>query len=421
MFDSDMSAGLGGLKASTQQAEASRVAETKYAEAIRRKIEESTLSPSEIEMLVSLIAINSPQLSQPVAGNSMTVGSIDDKTVVKLQLKAAEIKHDIITSMWDAFLVNLHEIADRAKKDDEAKALLERVERGIPVSGGEYYSYLLTLAASSRADELDGVDDGQDTLTQTFQRWLVDPTDQSGGAMINPFAVNPLGYPSLDFVASVMMLSPDIFKGPSTGSDISLSPVADAIAACGPTSGLPTDTQAAAALIAALLNGGAVSYANAQVVNKAEESQEVPKDLDFAINYAKSIAQIVSQMIPRMEDADTAAGQTDRMIAITLIAMAINMVYRGLYGGMTGQEFTELRNHPEKIPKEIKATLDQLMKLLDQVLPKDPVERAETLAAIEEYIDNKPSVEDMLSTTKLYSSYLVARRQISGSGSTVAG
>jgi len=189
------------------------------------------------------------------------------------------------------------------------------------------------------------------------------------------------------------------------GVNLSSSPVADAVFAVGPNSGLPGDYQAAAALIAALMYSGTVAKATADTI--AASGGKPLQDLSFAINYAQQTMAIVTKNIGAEGPTDPYRAGQNNMVRLMLTAMALNMVYRAAYGGMEGKEMASLlAGNTADIPASVRNILDQLVGLVNFYLPKDAGARAETIARLMEYVDSKDSVDSMLETSRLYTSFL---------------
>jgi hypothetical protein len=220
------------------------------------------------------------------------------------------------------------------------------------------------------------------------------------------------GYPSSSFLAGCVACSPDAIRnaigisGAALGFQLSSSPVADALFAVGPTSGLPGDYQAAAALVAALLNGGAVYKASADTM-VASGGAKPQYDLNFAVNYAKNIMAIVTKNIEGQEPTSPEQASQNTMIRLMLSAMALNMVYRSAYGGMQGKEFENLlAGNTTDLPEEVKGLIEQLVSLVNAYLPQDSKSKADTIRRLMEYVDSKDSVNSMLETSRLFASFL---------------
>ncbi len=373
----------------------------------------SSIEQSELEALTMMLAAEFPLLQSPEQNLTTSFQNLAANHIITkdaafiLARHVEETKHDIINSMWDAFIKRVEEMAELARKDDIHHWIQKIEASGGPKSAAEYYAFLMTMTVSQKAKEIDGVSALTDKFSKTFDRWIIAPLDQSAGAIINPLAAAPLDYPSSTFIAGALIVNADILHGPTAGSQISVSPVADALFAAGPSSGLPGDYQAAAALIAALLNGGAVYKATNDTVEEAAAGGGKPlQDLDFAKNYAKSILTIVQYPSLDTQPADGERAKQDNLIRLMLTIMALNMVYRAAYGGMAGEELSSLLAGNTDVHEDIKPLLTQLVGLINQYLPANPKERAEMLASLMDYVDNKHSVDSMLDITRMYKAYL---------------
>lgn len=365
-------------------------------------IQESELQALELLMIASLPILIAPQINgnSPVTANSSQVsGSIN----IDMEAK----KNEIISKMWDSYIANIREIADRAKKEDIKKQTINAAQPG-PKSSGEYLIYLMALSSTARADEI-GANGLTVQFTQTYNQWLVNPVESGNHTAITGISN---GYPSSSFLAGCVACNPDAIRnaigasGVALGFQLSSSPVADALFAVGPTSGLPGDYQAAAALVAALLNGGAVYKASADTM-AASGGAKPQYDLNFAVNYAKNVMAIVTKNIEGQESSNPERASQNTMIRLMLSAMALNMVYRSAYGGMQGKEFENLlAGNTADLPEEVKSLIEQLVSLVNAYLPQDPKSRANTIGRLMEYVDSKDSVDSMLETSRLFASFL---------------
>lgn len=373
----------------------------------------SSIQKSELEALAYMMMANIPILVPPVSNGNSTTNLDPSQLVAKIGMMVEAAKHDIISKMWDSYIEKLHEIADRMKKDDLIRETIDATKGG-PKSATEYYTYLMSVSATRRADETEanGI---SFQFTNTFNQWLVNPVD--GGTSTSTTGIGNVSgsYPSSSFIVGSIAGQPDALRT-AVGADsavvgvwLSSSPVADALYAVGPTSGLPADYQAAAALVAALLNGGAVAKASADTVAAGGGGKPV-YDLNFAVNYAQQIMAIVTKDVGKDESLDPQRATQNRMIKLMLSAMALNMVYRAAYGGMGGNEFGNILNGDLKgdIPVELRNLLTKLAGYVNAFLPEDKASREATIARLLEYVDSKASVDEMLETAHLFSSFLDA-------------
>lgn len=377
----------------------------------------STLQKSELEALVEMLIAGLPILQPPsfvmTSFKDLNGGNVDavgaGKSMAAMALQIEQKQHDIINSMWDSFLKNVHEIAERSRKEYIEKETLKADQNG-PKSSSEYYAFLLALSSSQRAKEENSNTDSAlaAQFNRTFNDWLVTPMQST---MVTSSAVP--GYPAASFVAGCVACSSDLVRdaigavGVTIGYQISSSPVADALFAVGPASALPADYQAAAALVAALLNGGAMFKATNDTIEKAASGGKPPQDLDFAVNYAQNIKAIVTHNLEGDQKLPPEQAGQNRMMRLMLSAMALNMVYRAAYGGMTGQELADiLAGKTGDIPAQIKPLIDELVGYVNAFMPQEPAARAETLARLMQYVDGKSSVDSMLSTTRMFAALL---------------
>lgn len=385
-------------------------------------ISASSIQKSELEAIALLVAAGIPVLMPPdVNGNFAKSSKADQIAALGLSMEAK--KADIISKLWDNYIENIREVAEKIKKDDIRRET-EDADKAGPMSSVQYFNYLMSISSTQKADEMDG--NGLVVqFNQAFNQWM-NPAVQGAGAAgaagvagaaaggVDPATAPNSGvgaYPSASFIAGSIASNPDAVRlaigqdSAVLGVFLSSSPVADALFAAGPTSGLPGDYQAAAAMVAALLNGGAVFKATAETLVNASGKPQY--DLNFAVNYAKNVMAIVTKDIGQEDPADPNRAKQNNMVRLMLSAMALNMVYRAAYGGMEGKEFADiLAGHTGDIPSEIRGLVEQLAGFVNKFLPTD--RREETIARLREYVDSKESVDSMLETTRLFTGSLAS-------------
>lgn len=389
---------------------------------------DSTISKSELEQLAVLMfmAASYPNLTRPVDGASI---------VQSLAIDFENKQHDIINSMWDRFLENIRKFADEVREDEEKERLENKGQPSkAPKTSVEYLSYLFHTAAvqtvegtvkgtvegaveasSSKGDSALAVQ-----FDNTFKQWMT-PDDSSG-----------LGYPSAAFIAGALLSNVDLFKGTVSSValvldyKISTSPVADALFAAGPVSGLPGDYQAAAAMIAALLNGGAALKASKETIEEAANAGKPSRDLAFAQNYAESVMAIVTRPMDKGEQSNPLRAAQNKLIRLMLSTMALNLLYRSAFGGMSGKELEDMLNDEDpnlpnsNIPDQIKPQMQKLLALINEFLPQDPAARSEMISRLKEYVDSKDSVDSMLETTRDFNEVLKTSESIEGQRKIIA-
>lgn len=370
----------------------------------------SSIQESELEALAFFMVAGIPVLTMPdMNGNSSSVNSSKIAAASGLNVEAQT--HQIISKMWESYIENIREVSERQKKEDIDKETKDANKAG-PKSSAEYFTYLMSISANQRAEEISGAESTALTtqFTNTYNTWLVNPMDSGTSLAIN--GISHGSYPSAAFMAGCVACNPDAIRnaigadGAILGIQLSSSPVADALLAVGPTSGLPGDYQAAAAMIAALLNGGAVNKATVDTM--ANPGASKPEyNLNFAINYAQQIMAIVTKNIGAEDPTNPRAAQNN-MVRLMLAAMALNMVYRAGFGGMSGMDMGSLIAGDTRGLGQIKGLVEQLVALVNRYLPQDPKIREETINRLMEYVDNKESVDSMLETSGLFTSFLNA-------------
>lgn len=370
-----------------------------------------------------------PIAANPILANpTSNATSIDDFSTAGIAATSAtttqaimeKTANNIINSMWDSYMKSIREFSLLSQEKYEKDQIVNEEGGGGAKSATAYLSYLMSMSASERYIEEAGGENS--SLANQFQNayssWIVNPANHamSNAALENTAFSSQANYPDPTFIVGALVCSPALIRE-AIGSDhnpygiqLSTSPISDSIAALGPVSGLPVDTQAAAALVAALLNTGAVYKATNDAIEQGVNKGEPPRDLDFALNYAQGVIAIVSHPVKGDERPDSAHGKQNRLIRLMLTSMALNMVYRAAYGGMSGEEFRALLHEDtSKLPEPIRETIQQLVGLINGYLPKDPAEREATIANLADYVDKKQSTDSMLSATRAFSGVLKNR------------
>lgn len=405
----------------------------------------STLKKSDKEALAELfLAMQFPGLVPPsvvladlsqlkVSGDKGAIDAVTTKAaVLQLDMLYEQTKNDIISSMWDNFINSVREL-EKLSKEDYIKKWVTEVAKDGPKSGAEYFAFLLALSASERDHEL-GADGSQGVAAVSplaaqfntmFSQWFADPVENVSIDTRNG------NFPDPSFIAGTLASSPDavraaigmvgVVAGLEIAGQTTVNPAADALMAVGPNTGLPVDTQAAVALMAALLYQGAANKSNIDTIAQAIGAGKPPQDLDFAMNYAKNIMAIVTHNLEGSEGAQP-QNQTVRMM---LGVMALNLLYRQVFKGMSGPEFADLlkpggtKGILDKVPgmdpsvkAEAQGLIDQLVAQIKSYLPTDEPSRTNMIASLNEYIESNQSTDELLSTTREFAANLGAGPRI---------
>lgn len=401
---------------------------------------QTTIQRSEMEALVALLAAGLPMPPAP----TMIMTSYDDVDAKKSDgvgaisaaaspLSMAQALNGAILSMWDSFLKVVHETGEQNRVDD-IKRTEEKKEVTATDNARSYLANSLLHAAVKTDDTNKSTSVLAVQFLDAFKDWFVSPSQQSNtGVAIdtdrsnttvaaqasqqiasNPNAIATGGfYPDPAFITAALASSPDTFRNAigavSLAADfqMSISPVADALYAAGPTSGLPGDYQAAAAMIAALLYNGGVLKASQETIEQAVKAKEPPRDINFAINFAKNILAIVTHDVEQGQPMNNEKLERNQLIRLMMTAIALNLLYRAVFGGMAAQEFASLlAGDTSKLPPEIKPLIEQLVSFLNKFLPTDPKARQAAIERLLEYVDNKNPVDEMMQTTRIFTNLL---------------
>ena len=392
----------------------------------------STLTQSEIEAIAEMLMAGFPILQPP--NNNFTniqdfsnavkgAGSVYTEVMQNIQ----DTQNKIINYMWDKFKETLDEIDER-RKEDQKKEVSTDSDKQKPMSPSAYLIYLISVAPHERAVELDPSHTGSTNaiahsgtslkFNETFNQWLINPVGQAD----NPLAAQNANVPSSSFITGTTASSPDVIRAAVGNVDpsgnaphMSTSPIADAIYFIGPASGLPTDYQAAAALIAALLNSGVKGLSEAEAFkDAAQKGQTQNLTPDFALNYAKNILALITHSMEEGQSmSEDKSGQAN-LIRLLLATMAVTLMYRAVFGRSSPEEFEGLVNgdqiqENEFVSKDAVALFGKLIAQLNSFLPSketDPEGREHMLAQLKEYVASQDPLDSMLATTKLFKGML---------------
>ncbi|MBA3816682.1 MAG: hypothetical protein H0X29_09245 [Parachlamydiaceae bacterium] len=315
-----------------------------------------------------------------------------------------QTKKTIISSIWGNYSKNLSEFSERMQGSDIQTWIKEVIENGTE-SPTEYYAFIL---AQSSMQNIDGKNALIERFSQAFNQWIIEPNKQvhlSG-------KVTDIDYPSSSFIAGCMVCGVDIVRDAIKNTSnvfqhqLRDNPIADVLFAAAPSMMLSPDYQSAAALIVALLNNGAVYKATEDALKKGKEEGSPPRDLDFAIKYARQIIAIVTHK-GASNSEHKEIQERDRLVRLMLTVMALNMLYRSAYGGMTGEEFGAiLKGETNDIHERIKSLIEQLSFLIKANLPAAEKVREETVLKLMDYVDSKDSIDSMLQSTRILATLL---------------
>ena len=355
--------------------------------------------------------------AQEAAQNSPNSTQAD---ITKLQNRIMRMENDVINASWDAFMKSLRDTEERTKKEALQREIEATNIAGVPKYSVEEAAFLAGLSLGKREEKV-AADDNTGLIgivQSTYNTWIAVPIN-------NPEKVEGSGnleagdgtkrYPDPSFIAAALVSSLSVVAltigsvNNPIGFQMSVSPVADALSSIGPVSGLPGDYQSAIALIASLLNNGAVYKATTETVLQSAAKGRPPRDLDFALNYTKNIIAIVTHRVGGADPTNKMRAAQNQLIRLMLSTMALNLLYRAAYGGATGEEFEAVLNgEANDLPEMIRPQAQMLAALINSYLPTDPKERAAMVACLMDYVDSKDSVDSMLETTRLFKGFLGA-------------
>ena len=111
---------------------------------------------------------------------------------------------------------------------------------------------------------------------------------------------------------------------------------------------------------------------------------------------------IITKNIEGNGTLDPQKSSQNGLVRLMLASIALNMLYRAGYGGMSGIDLASLlEGNTGDIPDAIKEPIEQLIDIANQYLPENPTDRGNILANLTKYVDSKQSVDSMLQTTRL--------------------
>lgn len=403
---------LGNLDPNAAQVNAPiNIQSTSESDTSNTSVYDSSISQSQLQAMVNLMVAGIPLLVPPndnVESSSSVGQSYIDSILTRINLDTQQMEHDIIMKMWDTFIENLREIAAQQRAEQRREEIFDTDKTG-PKSGSDYLVYLMSVSLNQRVQELDseGVAPLVGQFSNTFNQWLVSPVDAS--------STNVSGdYPSSAFVAGAVAGSLGAIRSAigadsaTLGVQLSVSPVADSLLAVGPSSGLPGDYQAAAALVAAMMYNGALNRAVENSIDASASGGKPIQDIDFAVNFAKTIMAIVAKSLEGTQPQDPQQASQSDMMRLMLASVALNLLYRASYGGMSGIDMESLINGSATIPNSDpnKGIVDQLLGVIRGYLPADAAAREEAIARLSEYVDSKESADSMLGTASELSTSL---------------
>lgn len=383
---------------------------------------DSSISPSQAEALIAALMFGYPFLPPP---NDIQQGNTNVASVsispTQLAMMVNQKEHDIISSMWDTYINQIRAFAEQSRKDDIKKWTIDADKGGL-MSGAQYHAYLMSISSTSRADEVEGNGNAiAVSFNNMINSWSVPPVTSADSTQVNSLTSNTSNY-GASFIAACMACSPDLVLSQlglnSQGPQISVSPAADALTAVGPTSGLPADSQAAVAMMAALLFNG---VANRTAVEAAPDanSKKTPQqmDLDYAIQFANNALALVTQNAKGSANANPEQQAQNRPVRLMLSLVSLNMLLRTGYGGMNGEEFKSLlAGNFGNIDPSILPQVRSLVALINQDLPADDLNSQATINNMAVFVDEKndysaKSADSLLDFGRTLRGYLQATNQ----------
>lgn len=344
-----------------------------------------TVSQSEMAAIIALLAAWNPILIPP--SDSPSKVDLVASTAGNAILQYGKDEQDVISSSWEAYLAMINQLQ---QKYEESRKEHDRVD------------------ATQQPDLLSKLDAAANGVKQ----WVVDPSQTI------PDGTNIAL--SSAFLASMMVSNVDTLMasaGQAAVQDIgSSNPIIDSLNTPG-TAALDHDSAFAAELVASLYYSAFIQQTTLQMVQQAQAGAKPGNDSDFAVKFANNVLAIATVKISG-DDANgnkVDKGRND-YVRVQLYTMALNLIYRTQFGGMSGQELLGLVQSPTvKAPEGIDpkspewiATLN-LINALKTILPgMSP----EVLQKMMDYVDEKHSAESMRESYNLLIGDLAAAPKV---------
>lgn len=336
--------------------------------------------------------------------------------------------HEICIGMLDKWNESLHEQAERRQAELNSPAYQAWLETNCPAyikdseddiaairASTEFQVYVQTLPPQDRERELglsraysliSGVSNGLNGYLERVHN------GDDAAAQAVPF-VTASFLIAAGFVGSFMAIA----EGPTAGS-LGVSPIQEAWSHVANL--IPSDMRAELGLIGALFAAGTIYHATIQTIGEGEGGGK-PRDVNFAKNYAEQTMKLVmgeefrnfvmAMLINKTENGKPLdeAQQMKYLATLraVLLSAALALVYKveaGEAGRITGQEFADMLKGKIPIPEgDIKGTLVTMIMAQLQFIPEK--ERVSVIAALIEYMDSNPDVDDLLDPDKVFNEY----------------
>jgi hypothetical protein len=353
-----------------------------------------SVAQSEMAAIIALLAAWHPILIPPndTASHKKVVG-LD---VAASTLNIAKQENDVITSSWETYLTMLKQLDEQHKASRELHDK-EDVTIKSDISG-----------------KLEAVVNG-------VKQWVVDPSQTI------PVDGVSAGLSSA-FLASLAASNVDIIAGSTAQAALqdltSNNPILDNLTTPG-TPSVNRDAIFAAEVVASLYYSTFIQQTTLQTVQQAAPVVKPGNDSQFAINFANNVLAISTLKVQGDDPADNKSDQDrNKLIRVQLYTMALNLIYRTQFDGMTGKELLGLiQSNNLQVPEGINpkspewiATLN-LINALKTILPGVS---PSVLQEMMDYVDEKHSAESMRESFHMLVDQLAAGPEVEAERKTLA-
>lgn len=414
---------------------------------------ESTISPSSQETPHAEPVAGSPQLSKPHDVDFLSF-QIDDKSIsasafaMEQYNKMAAITKNIL----DQWSKSIEEQAELAKEYYNSPKYLAEHAQNLAAQKGT------SVDAQIKIDNQQPID--KDIALKgnvNFQTWLATQGVQEqqivsklsgmeqGVKGIDNYLTNanksqdPEALAMAAFVAGAAIVSVGVVSGlpmldTVSTTQLSINPVMDALTASQVNAAMAaTVSQNAAALglFGTLFMVGATQTSLQTIAKKVNDGQE-PSDLEQAEKYAKiTLAALNSNQLNHLLNSilthrnekgqpinDAAKKELIAKFKVILLATAMAFVTRAKHGGMTGAEWRDLFDHPEKLNtpdyKDIKPIMDELRGAIMHHLA-DVKDKESLLSSLEAYYDEISTKKEFMDSGRAIKANLTSHHENSSS------
>lgn len=354
-------------------------------------------------------------------GNQNT--TIDLETVNAI---IGEKMAEIGSKMWDKYIDNLEEIKQRIREylespryqvwlAERSPAFIAKVERDTPEemksairSSTEFHTWINSLPPLAREDEINQI-----TAHKIWTNFIDGTSDyiheqskdnpEAAAFMVASFVITSA------FIGNYM----NIVDVASTDM-VAVTPIQDAVVALSPAE-VQKQFVDSSVLVINLFAIPLAYQATAGLALRGVNGGEAPKDLEFAKGYAESVIEkvkggevnlmIMALLVHAQEDgqpiSEDRVNQLATMAKMTMIAVALAVLYKAESGWIKGQEFLDMVEGGLEPRTEEEGILVKMFEELRANLPGE--EGNNIVEALARYFNRNPSLDSILNPMKTFS------------------